>query len=106
MRDRGDQGQRRPAPRACTAADPVAPAKAAGILPGDKIVSFNGTADRDWQALQTAIRDNASGAATIGVQRDGRTVTLRTNTTVSPRVDPNNPQRITRAGFLGVLPAT
>jgi membrane-associated protease RseP (regulator of RpoE activity) len=91
--------------RACTAADPVAPAKAAGIRPGDRIVSFNGKPTETWKALQTAIRDNASGAAAIGVQRDVRTVTLRTNTTVSPRVDPSNPQRISRAGFLGVLPA-
>ena len=43
VRDRGDQGERDQAPAPARAADPVAPAKAAGIRPGDRIVSFNGT---------------------------------------------------------------
>jgi len=90
--------------RACTAADPVAPAKAAGIQPGDRIVSFNGRAVRDWDDMQTAIRGNGGGSATIVVRRDGRDVTLHTNTTVSPRIDPTDPERITKVGFLGVRP--
>ena len=92
------------ATRACTAADPVAPAKAAGIRPGDRIVSFNGSPVNDWEGMQKAIRGNGGGSATIVVHRDGRDVTLRTNTTVSPRVDPTDPQRITKVGFLGVRP--
>ena len=91
--------------RACTAADPVAPAKAAGIKPGDRIVSFNGRTVHSWDEMETAIRGNGGGHATIVVRRDGHDVTLRTNTTVSPRVDPANPQRITQVGFLGVRPA-
>ncbi|QWZ09111.1 site-2 protease family protein [Nocardioides panacis] len=90
--------------RACTPADPVAPAKAAGLRPGDEIVGFNGKPVPDWQALQTAIRGNGDGAAALVVRRDGRDVTLTTKTTVSPRVDVNDPQRITKAGFLGVSP--
>jgi len=90
--------------RACTAADPVAPAKAAGLRPGDRIVSFNGTPVHDWDGMQKAIRGNGGGSATIVVRRDGREVTLHTNTTVSPRIDPTDPQRITRVGFLGVRP--
>jgi membrane-associated protease RseP (regulator of RpoE activity) len=90
--------------RACTAADPVAPAKAAGVRPGDRIVSFNGRAVHDWNDMQTAIRGNGGGRATIVVRRDGHDVTLRTNTTVSPRVDPADPERITKVGFLGVRP--
>ncbi len=42
--------------RACRASDPVAPARQAGLLPGDRIVAFNGTKIRDWQQLETAIR--------------------------------------------------
>ena len=52
--------------RACTAADPVAPAKAAGLKPGDEIVGFNGKPVPDWQALQTSTRRSfrsSSGAA-------------------------------------------
>ena len=90
--------------RACTAADPVAPAKAAGIQPGDRIVSFNGSPVHDWDGMQKAIRRNGGGSATIVVRRDGRDVTLHTNTTVSPRIDPTDPERITKVGFLGVRP--
>jgi membrane-associated protease RseP (regulator of RpoE activity) len=90
--------------RACTAADPVAPAKKAGMRVGDRIVSFNGTPVTGWRSLQTAIRDNAAGPAAIGVVRDGERLTLHTSTTVSARVDPDHPARIERSGFLGVVP--
>jgi membrane-associated protease RseP (regulator of RpoE activity) len=90
--------------RACTAQDPAAPAKVAGIRPGDRIVSFNGRPVDQWSDLQRYIRGNEDGRAAIGVVRDGERLTLRTSTTVSTRVDPDNPERITRSGFLGVSP--
>ncbi len=92
------------APRDCTPADPVAPAKAAGFLPGDRIVSFNGTDIQRWEQLQREIRANGDATATVVVDRDGKLLTLHPTTTVSPRLDPNNPQRITKVGFLGIAP--
>jgi membrane-associated protease RseP (regulator of RpoE activity) len=91
-------------PRACTAADPVAPARAAGIRPGDRIVSFNGRPVREWADVSAAIRRNRDGAAVIGVVRDGRELILRTSTRVAPRLDPADPTRVVRTGFLGVSP--
>ena len=67
-------------------------------------MSFNGSPVHDWDGMQKAIRGNGGGSATIVVRRDGRDVTLRTNTTVSPRIDPTDPERITKVGFLGVRP--
>jgi membrane-associated protease RseP (regulator of RpoE activity) len=90
--------------RKCTAADPVAPAKKAGLLPGDRIVAFNGTRISDWDQMQTAVRANNGGRAVITVERDGKPLTVTTNTTVSARADPNDPQRITKTGFLGIVP--
>jgi membrane-associated protease RseP (regulator of RpoE activity) len=90
--------------RACRADDPVAPAKKAGLLPGDRIVAFNGTAIRDWDQLETAIRSNEGGRAAITVERDGTRLTVTTNTTVSARRDPQDPERITKTGFLGIEP--
>jgi membrane-associated protease RseP (regulator of RpoE activity) len=90
--------------RACTPTDPVAPAKKAGLKPGDRILSFNGKPMRSWDDVTHAIRGNEAGAATIVVDRGGRQLTLETNTTVSPRLDPTNPERISRVGFLGVVP--
>ncbi len=92
--------------RPCRPGDPVAPAKAAGLRPGDRIVSCNGAPIQDWSQLQEAIRGNAAGKAVIVVDRGGQRLTLTTSTTVSPRLDPQNPQRITKVGFLGVTPAT
>jgi membrane-associated protease RseP (regulator of RpoE activity) len=94
-----------PTPRPCTAADPVSPATRAGLRPGDRIVSFNGRSITGWQDLQDAIQSNQAGTATIVLERDGRRITTTTSTTVSPRPDPQNPQRLVRTGFLGVTPA-
>jgi membrane-associated protease RseP (regulator of RpoE activity) len=94
-----------PTSRPCTAADPVSPATRAGLRPGDRIVSFNGRSITDWQDLQDAIQSNQAGTATIVLERDGRRITTTTSTTVSPRPDPQNPQRLVRTGFLGVTPA-
>jgi membrane-associated protease RseP (regulator of RpoE activity) len=92
--------------RPCTSADPVAPAKAAGFRVGDRIVSFNGRAVTSWTQVQHEIRDNGARVATVVVERDGHDVTLHPSTVVSPRVDPDDPERITKVGFLGVAPTT
>jgi len=93
------------APRKCTPADPVAPARAAGLRKGDRLVSFNGTAVTSWEQFSKEVRANRDGAATIVVDRGGKQRTLHTNTTVSPRPESaDNPQRIVKVGFLGITP--
>jgi membrane-associated protease RseP (regulator of RpoE activity) len=92
--------------RHCTGNDPEAPASKAGIRPGDRIVSFNGKPIQGWRQLQSAIRRNEAGDATIVVMRSGQRVTLRTSTTVSARPDPNDPQRVSKVGFLGITTTT
>jgi membrane-associated protease RseP (regulator of RpoE activity) len=90
--------------RACQPSDPVAPALAAGVRPGDRIVSINGTRATTWDQVQHDIRSNGHNAATLVVDRDGHRLTLRTTTVVSPRLDPDHPEKITKVGFLGVSP--
>ena len=91
--------------RVCTAQDPVSPAQRAGLQPGDRFVAFNGTSIHDWTDMQDLIRDNRNGAATIVVERDGKQVTLHTDTMVTPRpTDENDPTKLTPVGFLGVSP--
>ena len=92
--------------RRCEASDPVAPALAAGFKPGDRIVSFNGTAVTSWKQIQREIRANGDQTARVVVERGRSEVTLTPKTVVSPRVDPGNPEQITKAGFLGVVPTT
>lgn len=91
-------------PRDCTEADPPAPAKQAGFQAGDRIVSINGTAVNSWTQIQHLIRSNGSNQATVVVERDGRELALQPETVVSPRLSLENPERITKVGFLGVSP--
>jgi len=90
--------------RACTPADPVAPAKLAGLQPGDRIVSFNGERVTSWDQLTELIRGNADGAATIGIIRDGQRQQLHTDTLVAPRPEQPGSEKLVEVGFLGVSP--
>jgi membrane-associated protease RseP (regulator of RpoE activity) len=91
--------------RGCTASDPEAPAKVAGFQPGDEFVSINGTAIDSWDRAQEEIRANGGRTAVIVVERDGEQLTLRPRTEVTTQnIDPENRERITEVGFLGVVP--
>jgi membrane-associated protease RseP (regulator of RpoE activity) len=94
------------APRGCRPSDPAAPAMTAGFRPGDRIVSFNGTRITGWDQLQRKIHNNGDKKVAVVVRRDGQTRTLRTSTTVASRLDPTDPEKIVRVGFLGVAPTT
>ncbi len=61
----------------CAANAPVGPAERAGVRAGDRVVSFDGTPIGDWKQFTRLIRDHGPGVATLVVDRDGRTVTLR-----------------------------
>lgn len=90
--------------RSCTDDDPVAPAYAAGIEPGDQILSFNGVEIDEWTTLQREIRANSDGDATITLLRDGEEMTVTTTTTVSLRPTSAEDEKLVQVGFLGVEP--
>jgi membrane-associated protease RseP (regulator of RpoE activity) len=92
--------------RDCRSTDPVAPAMAAGFRPGDQVVSFNGRRITDWSQVQHEIRQNGDRVATVVVLRDGKRVTLRPRTVVSTVAELQDTTKITKAGFLGVVPTT
>lgn len=48
------------------------PAKAAGILPGDEILSIDGNTVKDWNELTFAIITNKNDSLQLEVNRDGR----------------------------------
>ncbi len=91
-------------PGKCTPADKVAPAYKAGLLPGDRITSFNGTAITSYHQLQKLVRANDQSAASIGIVRDGKARTLHTDTTINVVPNFDNPDKSVRAGFLGIEP--
>lgn len=71
-----------PADATCTAADPLAPAAAAGLLPGDTIVAFDGVDVGSWDELASLIAATGGESADVVVERDGE----RVATTVTPVV--------------------
>ncbi|HEU5037084.1 MAG TPA: site-2 protease family protein [Nocardioides sp.] len=90
----------------CESTDPISPAAEAGLRPGDRITSFNGTTITDWDQLRELIRGNDDGTAVIGYERDGRPLTGRTSTTVEARPNSQTDQTLRQVGFLGVTPTT
>jgi len=92
--------------RECTSADPVSPARAAGLAPGDELVSFNGTEITSWAQVSELIRANDAGEAEIVVRRDGELLSLHTNTLVTPRPVGGDADQLAEVGFLGVSPRT
>jgi membrane-associated protease RseP (regulator of RpoE activity) len=93
----------------CPEGATAAPGKAAGLLPGDRIVSFNGQRINDYDKLQALIR-KSSGEVTLVVDRKGRQLTLKPvlaqNTVAKLDGDgmPIKGQYVT-TGFLGISPA-
>jgi len=93
-----------------------APAYAAGILPGDQLVSVDGRPMTSWADFSSVVRGSAGVPLTAVVERDGAPLTL----TVTPqantvyRIDPDTGQRVKNAdgteatevvGFVGITPS-
>ncbi len=79
----------------CAQSDPVAPAKLAGVLPGDVVTSVNGKAVDNYPEMSRALDDVKSGSVTLTVKRgdDTRTLTMTpaevTRPTRDATVDPD-----------------
>jgi regulator of sigma E protease len=85
--------------------EPGSPAAAAGLQPGDRIVSVEGQPVREMSDYATVFSDAAQKAVLLGVQRGGTTLQL----TVPPASNANDITRgivpPTRLFKLGLLPA-
>ncbi|WP_255955733.1 M50 family metallopeptidase [Streptomyces odontomachi] len=94
----------------CHKGDKPAPAKAAGLKAGDKIVAFDGKPVTDWSALQTSIRDTI-GPATLTIERHGQRQVLHADL-IRNQVSKTDGRggyvdgKYVYAGFLGFSPAS
>jgi membrane-associated protease RseP (regulator of RpoE activity) len=105
-----------PVDRACTASDPLAPAAAAGLQPGDVIKTFNGRAVSSWDQARSLIAKAGDTTVQFGIERDGQARTVAVKPVENERyvLDKNDQpvrdadgNRVTeRVGFLGVSPTT
>jgi len=101
--------------RECTAADPAAPAAAAGIEPGDTVVSYDGTDITSWEQLSGLIRATGEEEVPVVVERDGELVDLSVTPIVADRpvydesgelvVDATGDPVTEQVGFLGLSPS-
>ena len=101
-----------PADATCSATTPDAPAAAAGLLPGDTILSVDGRQVVDWAGVQKTIRDNPNTELTLGIERDGRPIEIKATPALAPRQamdadgnpvqDAAGKEVLTDVGFLGV----
>ncbi|EYR64302.1 zinc metalloprotease [Actinotalea ferrariae CF5-4] len=69
----------------CTPGDPATPAAEAGLLPGDRVVSYGGAATETWDDVQTAIRGTDAAAVPMVVERAGDLVTLTVRPVLAER---------------------
>jgi membrane-associated protease RseP (regulator of RpoE activity) len=100
----------------CLATDPVAPGKAAGLRPGDTVLSWDGTPIESWDQATELIRTAAGETVTVVVERAGADVELSVTPLLTERyvydaagevvVDENGEPETIQVGFLGVGPAT
>jgi membrane-associated protease RseP (regulator of RpoE activity) len=96
----------------CEAGDPQAPGAAAGILPGDTLVSMNGVAVTSWDAGTEIIRASAGERLVIVVNRDGAEVSLAAEPLLTERYvyasdnsilkDSSGASVTEKVGFLGI----
>ncbi|WP_182484546.1 site-2 protease family protein [Alpinimonas psychrophila] len=99
---------------ACAAGDPVSPGAAAGILPGDTLVSFDGQPLTDWNATTAIIRESAGRALSVVVIRDGAQVPLTITPVATERLEytaegvpvmgADGKQAVSTVGFVGISP--
>lgn len=109
----GDADGAGQAQEGCGEADPEAPAHAAGLEPGDRIVSINGQDVDSWTQLTSIIREQGDREVPLEYERDGQRVstTITPLLTERPQQDANgepivrNGQYVLeQVGFIGVSP--
>ena len=99
----------------CLPSDPRAPAAAAGILPGDRVVSLAGQPVNNWDDVRALIRPNGGRPIDVVVERGGQTVRMTTTPILTdvpragsdgnPEFGPDGKVVTDRVGFMGFSPS-
>lgn len=100
----------------CGPGDAPAPARLAGLEPGDRIVSFDGHAVAGWADLSGRIQAVGEREVPLVVERDGSRLELSLHTALvdrpvlgpdgAPVLDDAGQAVTSRVGFLGVTPTS
>lgn len=99
----------------CETSDPVAPGAAAGMMPGDKIVSANGVPVESWEQATEAIRSSPGQPLSLVVERNGTEAALTVIPHLTERfvaaadgtaaVDASGERITEKTGMLGITAA-
>ncbi len=103
-----------PAATECGPQDEPSPAAAAGLEPGDRVISASGVAVTSWAQLTDAIRASAGQELPLVVERDGRQLELTAHPVLRERPVVQDGQVLERdgrpvlqeVGYLGASPAS
>src|SRR5664279_972622 len=100
---------------ACSPADPQAPANAAGIKPGDRIISMAGQPINSWDDVRAQVRPNGGKQIPVVVERGGKRLSLTATPILTnvPRYDAQGKIQagsdgkplMDRVGFMGFSPS-
>ncbi|GAA3644878.1 M50 family metallopeptidase [Microbacterium marinilacus] len=88
----------------CQAGDPASPASAAGLLPGDRLVSLDGQEVSTFAEASAIIQDSPGEAIPVVVERDGETVSLSLTPVLAQREIADDAGEVTTqsVGFAGL----
>lgn len=100
----------------CAATDPVSPAAAAGLQPGDVIVSIDGVAVATFDEVSAIVRAHPDETLSFELTRDGRPLTADVTPLLAERpvigadgrpvVAPDGAPVTRAVGFIGVAPSS
>jgi membrane-associated protease RseP (regulator of RpoE activity) len=98
----------------CAEGDLASPGAAAGILPGDTLVSFDGQPLNDWNETTAIIRESAGVPLAVVVLRDGAQMSLTITPVATERLEytaegvpilnADGTQAVSTVGFVGIGP--
>src|SRR3546814_8883192 len=88
----------------CTSSDPAAPAAEAGILPGDVLLSIDGTEVSTFADASGVIQEHPEDPVRVVLMRDGeeQSLTLTPVRTSREIVDENGETQLREVGFIGI----
>lgn len=100
----------------CTDSDPLSPGAAAGLLPGDQVLSIDGEDVNQWSDVQTIVQPLAGQTVTVQVLRDNAVVSLDLTPQASTRyvydkfgrvqTNADGTKQTETVGFIGISPTS
>ncbi len=100
----------------CGSSDPAAPAAAAGLLPGDRLVAVDGVAITDWDAFRTLVSESPGTTLRVTIERDGAEQSVQLTPVANERVrtdaagevvtDASGDPTYETVGMIGATPAS